>query len=46
MFDKQLPYTGVDQPYLKKRPIFLKETPDYELVNIHSGLPGVTNNGS
>jgi hypothetical protein len=30
-----LPHTGIDYPFLKKRPQFIKEAPDYELI--HSG---------
>ena len=30
-----LPHTGIDYPFLKKRPQFIKEAPDFELI--HSG---------
>jgi len=30
-----LPHTGIDYPFMKKRPQFIKEAPDFELI--HSG---------
>lgn len=30
-----LPHTGIDFPFLKKRPQFIREAPDFELI--HSG---------
>ena len=28
-----LPMTGIDQPFLKRRPVFIKEAPNYEPTN-------------
>jgi len=28
-----LPMTGIDQPFLKRRPVFIKDAPNYEPTN-------------
>ena len=33
-----LPRTGIEQPFMKKRPVFIRETPEMEIMNFNNGL--------
>jgi hypothetical protein len=39
MTEKMQPNTGIEQAFLKKRPAFIREAPDYEPINISYSNP-------